>query len=77
MQNPEEQTGHRPAAGFALPSILVVVGALLILAVGILLVMGIERDTARSFGDRERAELSARAGLEEVRGLFKIGRAHV
>lgn len=70
MQNPEEQTGHRPAAGFALPSILVVVGALLILAVGILLVMGIERDTARSFVDRERAELSARAGLEEVRGLF-------
>lgn len=56
--------------GFTLPAVLVVVGALLILAVGALLVVGIERDTARSFVDRERAELAARAGLEDIRGIL-------
>jgi hypothetical protein len=54
------------AAGFSLPVILVVTGALFILAVGILLVAGLERGTARSFVDRERAKLAAQAGLEEV-----------
>jgi len=57
-------------AGFTLPAILVVVGALLILAVGVLLIVGIERNTARSFVDRQRAELAAKAGLEEVRGIL-------
>lgn len=57
-------------AGFILPSILIVVGALLILAVGILLVTGIDRDTSRATVDRLRAELAAEAGLEEVRGLL-------
>jgi hypothetical protein len=56
--------------GFTLPAVLVVVGALLILAVGILLVASIERSTARSFVDRERAELAARAGLEDLRGIL-------
>jgi hypothetical protein len=50
--------------------VLVVVAALLILAVGVLLVVGIERDTARSFVDRQRAELAARAGLEDIRGIL-------
>jgi len=70
MQNPNSLSGRKTAAGFALPSVLVVVGALLILAVGILLVVGVERSTARSFVDRERAELAARAGLEEVKGIL-------
>ena len=63
---------RRPAQhpGFALPAVLIVIGALLILAVGVLLVTGIERDTARSFVDRERADLAARAGLEELRGIL-------
>jgi len=56
--------------GFTLPAVLLVVGALLILAVGLLLVVGIERDTARSFVDRQRAELAARAGLEDIRGIL-------
>jgi len=56
--------------GFTLPAVLVMVGALLILAVGALLVVGIERDTARSFVDRQRAELAARAGLEDIRGIL-------
>ena len=58
------------AAGFALPAVLVVVGAMLILAVGILLVAGIERSTARSFVDFQRGQLAARAGLEEVKGIL-------
>jgi hypothetical protein len=58
------------AAGFTLPAILVVTGALLILAVGILIVAGVERGTARSFVDRQRAELAARAGLEDIRGIL-------
>lgn len=57
-------------SGFTLPAVLVVVAALLILAVGILLVTGVERDTARSFVDRQRAELAARAGLEDFRGIL-------
>lgn len=47
-----------------------VVGALLILAVGILIVVGIERNTARAFADRQRAGLAAIAGLNEVRGIL-------
>ncbi len=67
----DRSTSHRPVAGgFILPAILVVVGALLILAVGILLVAGIERGTARSFADRQRAELAACAGLEEIRSIL-------
>jgi len=53
-----------------LPAILVVVGALLILAVGILLVVGIERSTARAFADRQRAALATLAGLNEVGGIL-------
>lgn len=66
----------RPAAGFTLPAILVVTGALLILAVGILLVAGLERSTARSFVDRQRAELAARAGLEDIRGILNLEAAN-
>ncbi len=61
---------RRTARGFTLPAILVVVGALLILAVGALLIVGIERNTSRAFSDRERANLAARAGLEDVKGIF-------
>lgn len=63
--------GSRSApTGFTLPAILVVVSALLILAVGVLLVTGIERNTSRAFSDRERAALAARAALEDVRGIL-------
>ncbi len=67
---------RKPAAGFALPAVLVVVAAMLILAVGSLLVVGIERKTSRSFADYQRAELAARSGLEEVRALFKLEAAN-
>lgn len=70
MRNPDPRHPSGAAAGFALPATLVVVGGLLILAVGILLLAGIERGTARSYVDRSRAELAARAGLEDLRGLL-------
>lgn len=76
MQIAKSLPHRKSVAGFTLPAILVVVGALLILAVGILLVTGIERNTSRSFVDRERAELAARAGLEDLRGIFKLEAAN-
>lgn len=73
MRAPESQSFLRKsAAGFTLPAILVVVAALLILAVGILLVAGIERKTTRSFVDRQRAMLAARAGLDHVKGILNL-----
>ncbi|MES2474728.1 MAG: hypothetical protein V4640_03025 [Verrucomicrobiota bacterium] len=59
----------RPA-GFILPAVLVIVAALLVLAIGTLLVTGIERDGARAAADRHRAELAARAGLEQLRAIL-------
>jgi type II secretory pathway pseudopilin PulG len=64
-------TYRRVTAGFTLPAILVVVGALLILAVASLLVVGIDRNTARSYTDRQRAELAAKAGLDAFRSILK------
>jgi hypothetical protein len=57
----------RTAAGFTLPAVLVIAAALLILAVGILTVSSLERRTARSYVDLQRAELAARAGLEDLK----------
>ena len=56
----------RSLPAFALPAVLFVVSALLILAVGLLLVAGLERSTARSYVDHQRAELAASAGLQQV-----------
>ncbi len=70
MRIRNSNTSHAMAAGFTLPAILVVVAALLIMAVGILLVTGVERSTARAFVDRQRAELAAQAGIEDIRGIL-------
>jgi type II secretory pathway pseudopilin PulG len=72
MRLHESPNRHRTTAGFTLPAILVVVSALLILAIGVLLIVSVERGTARSFTDRQRAELAARAGLEDFRGLLNL-----
>jgi len=64
------------AAGFTLPAILVITGALLILAIGTLLVTSIERKTARSFVDSERADLATRAGLENFRCILNADAAN-
>lgn len=63
-------------AGFTLPVVLVIASALLILAIGLLLLVGIERKTARSYLDRERAELTARAGLQDVISVLRTETAN-
>ena len=60
-------------SAFVLPVVLFVVAALLILAVGLLLVAGLERNTARSYVDFQRAELAAKAGLEHVKASLNRG----
>jgi hypothetical protein len=70
MKSASRTCRRHSRAGFTLAAVLVIVGALLVLAVGILLVSTIERGTARLMSDRERARLAARAGLEEVRVLL-------
>ncbi len=64
------------AAGFTLPAVLVVAAAMLILAVGLLALVNIENKTARSFADSKRAELAARAGLEDFRALLRAETAN-
>ncbi|MEO7097911.1 MAG: hypothetical protein ABI162_01020 [Luteolibacter sp.] len=76
MGNHKSSPHRKLLAGFTLPAILVVVAALLILAVGILIVASIERNTARSFVDRERADLAAKAGLEDIRGILNLEAAN-
>lgn len=56
--------------GFTLPAVLVIVAALLIIAMALLAVTGIERRTARSYVEQQRAEMAAKAGLEELMGVL-------
>jgi len=56
---------------FILPAVLFVISALLILAVGLLLNIGLERHSARSYLDYQRAELAATAGLEHIKASLK------
>ncbi|MGB6221314.1 type IV pilus modification PilV family protein [Haloferula sp.] len=65
----EIRESHRD--GFTLAAVLVVMAAMLLMAVGVLAVVGIERKTARSYLDAKRAEWVARAGMEDVRGLLR------
>lgn len=53
--------------GFALPMSVMVVGGLLVLMVGLLAVMRLERRTARAFSDITRAELALAGGLAEAK----------
>ena len=57
--------------GFTLAAVLVVMAAMLLMAVGVLAVIGMERKTARSYVDAKRAEWVARAGMEDVRGILR------
>lgn len=70
MIHREKIPRHADEPGFTLVVVLVMTAALLIAAVGALMVTGIERNTARATTDQQRAELAARAGLEELRAIF-------
>jgi hypothetical protein len=73
---PDSPHGDGTARGAILPAVLVITTALFILAIGILIVSGIERNTARAFVDLKRAELAASAGLEEVREILNRETPH-
>ncbi|WP_367871408.1 hypothetical protein [Luteolibacter sp. Populi] len=62
--------------GFTLPAVIIVAVAMLILAIGLLSIIGIERKTARSFADAKRADLAARAGLEDFNALLRAETAN-
>ena len=64
---------HRGRKGIALPAVLIIVVAMLILAVALLLLTGIERSTARSYVEFERAGLAVRAGFEEMQDVLIAG----
>jgi hypothetical protein len=70
IQNPNLPVPPANHSGFTLPTILVVVAALLILAVGILLVVNVERHTSRYCVDRTRSELAVNSGLESFKGIL-------
>ncbi|GAA5481046.1 hypothetical protein [Haloferula sargassicola] len=59
---PRDRTG-----GFTLAAVLVVMAAILLLTVGLLALVGIERKTARSYVDVKRAEWMAESGMEDFR----------
>ncbi|MEI6674546.1 MAG: hypothetical protein WCO57_05155 [Verrucomicrobiota bacterium] len=70
------KSSHVWFAGFVLPAVVIIVSALLILAVGALLVVGLERNTSRSHVDHQRADLAARAALEAVTGILTVEAAN-
>jgi hypothetical protein len=70
IQNPNLPAHPARQSGFTLPTILVVVAALLILAIGILIVTNVERHTSRYGVDRARAELAVNSGLECFKGIL-------
>ncbi|NJM36552.1 MAG: hypothetical protein HC845_01015 [Akkermansiaceae bacterium] len=63
-------THHRVSAGIGLPLVLFAVAGMLVIAVGVLSLTKIERSTAHTFADYQRAELAARAGLESFRSII-------
>jgi hypothetical protein len=68
---PECRPRCSQAPGFTLPAVMIVAAAMLILAVGLIAIISIEKKTARSFADAKRAELAARAGLEDFRAILR------
>ncbi len=56
--------------GIALPMTLLSIGALLLLLVGMLTILGLERKTARSYSDATRAELALESGLAHALSLL-------
>ena len=69
MQN-KRISSSKISSGFALPTVIIVVAAMLILAIGILLISGVERITTHATTDSQRAEFAARAAVEDFRGLI-------
>jgi hypothetical protein len=56
--------------GIALPMTLLTIGALLLLIIGLLTILGLERKTARSYSDATRAELALESGLAHALAIL-------
>jgi hypothetical protein len=52
--------------GFALPMALIAISGMLILLMGLLTILALERKTARSYADAARAELALQSGLADA-----------
>ncbi len=63
-------------SGFALPVVLIVSAALLILAIGALYLSSTARESSHAFIDLQRAELAAATGLSDVRDILVNGAAN-
>lgn len=72
----ERHPRRENAQGFTLPAVMIVAAAMLILAVGLIAIISIEKKTARSFADAKRAELAARAGLEDFNAILRAETAN-
>lgn len=57
-------------AGIALPMTLLSISAMLLLLVGMLTILGLERKTARSYSDATRAELALESGLANALAIL-------
>jgi hypothetical protein len=64
------------SSGFALPVVLIVSAALLILAIGALCLSSTARESSHAFVDLQRAELAAATGLSDVKDILVKGAAN-
>ncbi|MFT4176884.1 MAG: hypothetical protein QM627_09530 [Luteolibacter sp.] len=65
------ESNGRGKAGFVLPVMLILLGALVILGVGLCVVSGLEKTTTGRYLERLQAELAADAALRDVRALME------
>lgn len=63
---------HPRHSGFALPTVLVMSGGLLILLAALMVVVNLERRTARVSSETFRAELAVESGLEEAMAVLTV-----
>lgn len=60
----------RGGRGFTLPIVMVAMTGLLVLLLGLITIVSLERQSSRAHADGYRAELAARSALSEVRSLL-------
>ena len=64
------KTGNA-SSGIALPVVLIIMGALMVLALAAISITGIEHQTSRAWVEQSRAKLAVQSGREEVEALMQ------
>jgi Tfp pilus assembly protein PilX len=59
------------SSGIALPIVLIIMAALMVLALAAISLTGIEHQTSRAWVDQSRAKLAVQSGREEVEALMQ------